>query len=170
MLLSLSSPPAYGRQCVSPGSAIRSPGAYRMLPCPQCSSRYRSRAAMSTGSRRARVTAGPPGPWVNKHRNVIQDFDRLYSILNPPGPVTDFFGDLQLTAGALQGLIRDAIRDNMTLRAIGGGWSLSRAAVTDGCLIDTLGLNWAFPADATSIAPGYSGDPSLLMYLQCGVS
>src|SRR5262249_27311797 len=157
-------------QCVSPGSATPTRGAYQIVLCPQCSNRYRSRTAMSTDSRRARVMVGPPGPWVNKHRNVIQDFDRLYSVLNPPAPVTDFFGDLQLTTGALQGLILDAIRDKVTLRAIGGGWSLSRAAVTDGRLVDTLGLNWAFPADPTSVATGYQGEPSLLMYLQCGVS
>src|SRR5262249_40438978 len=42
--------------------------------------------------------------------------------------------------------------------------------VTDGRLVDTLGLNWAFPADPTSVATGYQGEPSLLMYLQCGVS
>jgi FAD binding domain len=126
---------------------------------------------MSTNNpRRARVVEGPPGPWVNKHKNVTQEFDRLYSVSNPPRPVTNFFGDLQLTVAALQGLIKEAIRDKVTLRAIGGGWSLSRAAVTDGRLIDTLALNWVFPADATSVATAYKGDPALLMYMQCGVS
>ena len=120
--------------------------------------------------RRARVTEGPPSPWVNKHKNVSQEFDRLYSVANPPRPIANFFGDLQLTVAALQGLIKEAIRDKVTLRAIGGGWSLSSAAVTDGRLIDTLGLNWAFPADATSVTAAYKSDPSLLMYLQCGVS
>ncbi|MGA9772435.1 MAG: FAD-binding protein [Blastocatellia bacterium] len=120
--------------------------------------------------RRARVLEGPPSPWVNKHKNVSQEFDRLYSVSNPPRPITNFFGDLQLTVAALQGLIREAIRDKVTLRAIGGGWSLSRAAVTDGRLIDTLALNWAFPADKASVAPLYKSDPSLLMYLQCGAS
>ncbi|MEK6320611.1 MAG: FAD-binding protein [Acidobacteriota bacterium] len=120
--------------------------------------------------RSASVTEGPPSPWVNKHQNVKQDFELLYSVSNPPNPVTNFFGDLRLTVAALQGLIGDAIRDNVTLRAIGGGWSLSRAAVTNGRLIDTLALNWAFPADATSVATAYQSDPALLMYLQCGVS
>jgi FAD binding domain len=126
---------------------------------------------MSTDNRRsARLTEGPPSPWINKHRNVEQPFQRLYSIANPPHPNPDFFGDLQLTVAALQGLIGDAIRDQTTLRAIGGGWSLSEAAVTDGRMIDTLKLNWLFPADATSVVAGYTGDPALLMYLQCGVS
>jgi len=120
--------------------------------------------------RSARVVDGPPGPWINKHQNVVQEFDRLYSVLNPPRPVANFFDDLKLTVAALQGLIGDAIRDKVTLRAVGGGWSLSHAAVTNGRLIDTLGLNWAFPADASSVAAEYKGDPALLMYLQCGVS
>lgn len=120
--------------------------------------------------RRASVTEGPPSPWVNKHQNVTQDFEVLYCVSNPPSPATNFFGDLQLTVAALQGLIADAIRDNVTLRAIGGGWSLSRAPVTSGRLIDTLALNWAFPADKTSVVASYEDDPALLMYLQCGVS
>jgi hypothetical protein len=124
----------------------------------------------SDNPRAARVSDGPASPWINKHLNVSQEFDRLYSILNPPRPITDFFGDLRLTVAALQGLIADAIRDKIRLRAIGGGWSLSHAPVTDGRLIDTLGLNWAFPGDPTRVAPTYRGDPALLMYLQCGVT
>jgi len=124
----------------------------------------------SDSPRAARVFDGPPSPWINKHQNVSQEFERLYSVLNPPGPVEDFFGDLRLTTAALQALIADAIQDGTTLRAIGGGWSLSRAPVTDGRLIDTLGLNWAFPGDSSRVAPAYAGDPALLMYLQCGVS
>jgi hypothetical protein len=126
---------------------------------------------MSTdNSRRARIAEGLPNPWINKHQTVSQKFERLYSVANPLPPSTDFFGDLQLTVALLQGLIAEAIRDQVTLRAIGGGWSLSSAAVTDGRLIDTLALNWAFPADATSVVNAYTGDPALLMYLQCGVS
>lgn len=126
---------------------------------------------MSTNqSRRATVAEGPPSPWINKHQNVVQAFERLYSVSNPPRPVTDFFGDLRLTVAALQGLVGDAIRDKVTLRAIGGGWSLSAAAVTNHRLIDTLALNWAFPSDATSVAAAYQGDPMRLIYLQCGVS
>jgi len=120
--------------------------------------------------RQASVTEGPPSPWINKHQNVSQDFEMFYSVANPPSPVTNFFGDLQLTVAALQRLIADAIRDNVTLRAIGGGWSLSRAAVTTGRLIDTLPLNWAFPVDKPGVVTSYEGDPALLMYMQCGVS
>src|SRR2546423_9472843 len=128
------------------------------------------RQSMSTDNRRSpRRGGGTPSPWINKPRNVEQPFQRLYSIANPPRPNPDFFGDLQLTVAALQGLIGDAIRDQTTLRAIGGGWSLSEAAVTDGRMIGTFKLNWLFPVGAPSGVPGSPGPPPLPLYLQCGV-
>lgn len=123
-----------------------------------------------SGPRSAVVTPYPAGQWTNQHRNVVQAYDRFYDVWNPPPPHTDVLGDLQLTVAALQGMLRDAIRDQVSLRAIGGGWSLSRAAVTDGRLVNTAPLNWYFPIAATGVSPAYSGDPGLLMYLQCGVS
>ena len=76
----------------------------------------------SDNQRSARVSSVPASEWTNKHQNVTQAFDRLYSVMNPPSPVTDFFGDLRLTVGALQGLIADAIRDDhQPLRFEAGG-------------------------------------------------
>src|SRR5207253_7955383 len=75
---------------------------------------YGRRRTMSRDDpRQASVTEGPPSPWINKHQNVSQDFEMFYSVANPPSPVTNFFGDLQLTVAALQRLIADAIRDNV---------------------------------------------------------
>ena len=125
---------------------------------------------MANGSpRSARIVDGPPSPWVNRHKNVEQVFDKLYEVANPPEPVADFFGDLKLTVAALQGLIAKAAADSQTLRAIGGGWSLSQAAVTDGRMIDTGFMNWVLPVDSTEVTPDYTGDPGLLIYLQCGI-
>lgn len=42
---------------------------------------------------------------------------------------------------AIQQIIRDAESRNMPVRALGAGWSLSRAAVTEGCLLNTKPLN-----------------------------
>jgi len=114
-------------------------------------------------SRSAVVTVNPPSQWTNRHRNVVQAYDRLYDVWNPPPPTTDFLGDLQLTVAALQGILRDALHDNVSLRALGGGWSLSQAAVTDGRLVHTKPLNWYFPVAATGVAPAYTGDPARLM-------
>ncbi len=119
--------------------------------------------------REAPVLPGPPSPFINKHQNFQQPFRNLYRVGNPPAS-DDFFGDLRLTVSAIQRLIAETLAGGTTLRAIGGGWSLSTAAVTDGNLIDTLALNWTFPLDAASLIPGYAGDPNLLQYLQCGVT
>jgi hypothetical protein len=42
---------------------------------------------------------------------------------------------------AIQQIIRDAESRNMPVRALGACWSLSRAAVTEGCLLNTKPLN-----------------------------
>src|SRR4029453_1621176 len=122
-------------------------------------------------ARHAPILDGPPNPWRNKHKKCEQTFRRLIRVGNPPDDENaDFFGDLRLTVAAIQGLIAEAIRDKVTLRAVGGGWSLSEAAVTDGNMLDTLALNNAFPLDAASLIPGFRGDPAKLVYLQCGVT
>ena len=120
--------------------------------------------------RSAPVLPGPQSPFVNRHQNFSQPFRNLYRVGNPVPPNNDFFGDLRLTVAALQTIIADTLAAGTTLRAIGGGWSLSKAAVTDGNLIDTLALNWTFPLDAASLVPGYAGDPKLLQYFQCGTT
>lgn len=116
------------------------------------------------------VNINPAATWVNHHQNVSQAYDRLYDVFNPNVDTPDFMTDLQPTISALEGIIGDAINDQKRLRALGGGWSLSTAAVTDGRLINTQNLNWRFPIGAGGVSTGYPGDPSLLMYMQAGMS
>src|SRR5580658_7098725 len=119
---------------------------------------------MPTGSRAATVNIKQNGQWTNEHENVVQAYDRLYEVWNPPAPNPDFLGDLRLTVAALQGILGDAITDKVRLRAIGGGWSLSAAAVTDGRLIDTRPMNWYFPIAPSGVVPAYPGNAGQLMY------
>ncbi len=123
-----------------------------------------------SGPRSARVKISQPGAWINRHQNIHQPIDRLYDVWNPPQPVEDILGDLRRTVTALQGIIGDAAQDNMRLRAIGGGWSLSPVVATNGRLVNTRPLNWFFPLGAQSIVPEYAGDRKRLLFLQCGVS
>src|SRR5262249_28288358 len=117
------------------------------------------------------VNINPTNIWVNRHQNVSQAYDRLYDLFNPTLTAPpDFMTDLQPTISALEGLIEDAINDRKRLRALGGGWSLSRAGVTDGRLINTQNLNWRFPLSAGATAPGYPGDPAFLTHMQGGMS
>ncbi len=117
------------------------------------------------------VNVNPAATWINHHQNVTQAYDRLYDVFNPtPAGAPNFMTDLAPTISALEGIIGDAITDQVRLRALGGGWSLSTAAVTNGRLINTQNLNWRFPLGAGATAPGYPGDASLLMYMQAGMS
>jgi hypothetical protein len=124
---------------------------------------------MPAADRAARVNVRTDSPWINRHQNVVQRFDRLYDVWNPANSNADIqLDDLKLTIAALQQILADAIRDNTTLRAIGGGWSLSEAAVTDGRLVNTQPLNWYLPIGPTGGVAGYPSDPSHLVYFQCG--
>jgi hypothetical protein len=120
--------------------------------------------------RNARIIVHSNGLWTNRHRNVEQQFQKLFDVSNPQPPTTDFFGDLRITVKALQDLIASAIADHTTIRALGGGWSLSRAAVTDGRLVNTAPLNWFFPVTGSGLADAFDGDENSVFYLQCGVS
>jgi FAD/FMN-containing dehydrogenases len=120
--------------------------------------------------RNARIIVHSNGLWTNRHRNVEQQFQQLFDVSNPQPPTPDYFGDLRITVKALQGLIGSAIADGTTLRALGGGWSLSRAAVTDGRLVNTAPLNWFFPVTGSGLSNAFQGDPTSVFYLQCGVS
>lgn len=111
-----------------------------------------------------------PTSWTNRHENVVQPLRRLYEVENMTAPGQDLVADIRPTVTMLQGILADAIRDGAHVRALGGAWSLSMAAATDGYLIDTKQLNWYFRLGAASIAPAYQGDRAGLLFLQCGMS
>lgn len=121
-------------------------------------------------AREARVIVNNETEWTNKHQNFTQTIKLYYDIWNPPPPVTDGWADLKLTVAKLQSLMAQAAQDNVRLRAYGGTWSLSKAAVTDGRLINTKPLNWWFPLAARFVSPKYTGSQSNLVFAQCGIS
>jgi hypothetical protein len=125
---------------------------------------------MPPNPRDARVVVNNQTQWTNKHQNFTQDINLYYDVWNPPPPVTDGWGDLRLTVAKLQSLINQAAQDNVRLRAYGGTWSLSRAAVTNGRLINTKPLNWWFPLASRFVSPSYLGSPVDLVFAQCGIS
>ena len=120
--------------------------------------------------RDARVSINTDHTWTNKHQNLTQQIDLYYDVWNPPPPVTDGWADMKLTVAKLQSLIAQATLDNTRLRAYGGTWSLSRAAVTDGRLINTKPLNWWFPLAPSLVSPSYRGTPADLVFAQCGIN
>ncbi len=106
--------------------------------------------------------------WTNKHETFTQPLAGLYDLWNPPD------GDLLARYGAttreMMALIDAAARDGVRLRALGGGWSLSAAAATDGRLVNTKPLNLFFRVTGDLVEPAYDGDRDGLRFLQCGCS
>ncbi|MBN1209750.1 MAG: FAD-binding protein [Myxococcaceae bacterium] len=106
--------------------------------------------------------------WTNRHLTFRQPLLGVYDVWNPMGgrPLERY----NATTRALQKLIADAVRDRVHLRALGGGWSLSRAAATDGRLVNTKPLNLFFRLAPRLVDDRYAGDPAGLRFVQCGNS
>jgi hypothetical protein len=106
--------------------------------------------------------------WINRHETVAQPVDNIYSIIN--GDTGNVLNDYNATTLAIQGLIGKAINSGKTLRALGGCWSFSDVAATDGWLVNTMGLNMLFTISLKSISDQYTGNRNQLLLAQCGNS
>src|SRR5215469_11710384 len=108
--------------------------------------------------------------WQNKHLIYTQPLRHFYNLWNALlGENFDRYND---TTQAIMALIQQAQTENLRLRALGGGWSLSKAPATDGILVNTKPLNLFFSVDADLVDPDYS-DPEkekTLRFVQCGNS
>src|SRR5882724_886432 len=89
--------------------------------------------------------------WINRHDNFKQPIDNLYDVLN--GETDDVLEDYNNTTIALQTFLRKAITDKKSARGLGGGWSFSKVAATDGRMVNTKMMNLTFTVDATSVSP-----------------
>lgn len=118
----------------------------------------------------ARVVKKRSRNWSNKHENYTVSVAGLYDIWNPKVAGNQMIKGYGATTQAFQQLIAKAIKKNVRLRALGSAWSISRAAVTDGWLINTKPLNWVFRISKQSVSEDYKGDRSNLLFAQCGVS
>ncbi len=117
---------------------------------------------------KATVVTKDKKTWINKHLNVQQRTDKYFDVWNPTtGKAADRFKE---TISALSSILSDCIKDEQTLRAIGGGWSLSRAMVTNGRLINTKPLNNILSLSSNNVSSSYAGDSKNLFYVQCGAS
>ncbi len=105
--------------------------------------------------------------WENWHQTVGSKVARQVALwnANPSSPTLEGYND---TTAALQGLLQEALDNGWTVRCLGGGWSFSPVALTDGMLINTRPLNYQFRiqdhlrhADCTIAAEN-------LQFAQCG--
>jgi FAD/FMN-containing dehydrogenase len=110
--------------------------------------------------------------WRNKHLNVERQVERLYDVWNRwadgsrPNAQVWRAGLL-----ALQQIVRDAEAQGRRVRALGGAWSLSEAAITNDFMLNTKPLNFIdVGLAADSCATNFVGTPQHLVFAQCGAS
>jgi FAD/FMN-containing dehydrogenase len=116
------------------------------------------------------ITHEYPGQlWENWHQTVRGPVHKLVDILNPD-PHQSTVAGYNATRARLQAYIGEAMQGNHAIRAVGGGWSFSPVAQTDGILLNTKNLNYWFPVPANRADPGYAGRPEDLFFAQCGIS
>jgi FAD/FMN-containing dehydrogenase len=110
--------------------------------------------------------------WQNKHMNVSATIERLYEAWNRWSDRSQPQRDVwQPGLSALQQIVRDAEASGKRVRGLGGGWSLSEAAVTTDFLVDTKQLNnLVIGISPAFLNASFQGDPGRLVFAQCGVS
>ena len=104
--------------------------------------------------------------WTNWHEGVHPRITDLIDLHNPPEAATA--AGLARTTAMIQGLLGEALADRTPVRALGGGWSLSRAPATRGWMLNTKPLNWVFPVSPGSLVPARAGQAGELFLVQCG--
>lgn len=109
--------------------------------------------------------------WTNWHKTVRQDIAGVYDIYNPLGAAQTSIQGLNQTTAQIQRAIKAATDNGLRCRAVGNGWSLSKAPTTDGVVLNLRNLNWSMAVDGAAIDPAYPGtadDRAGLHLIQCG--
>lgn len=112
--------------------------------------------------------------WENGHQNFTHRFQKgaSFKLRIPFGPATASDQYKQTTAN-FQWLIGYAIDKDISLRAMGNGWSFSDVAVCDGGLVDTKALRLSFWVPRRFVSDDYihTGKGTADLFLaQCGMS
>lgn len=104
--------------------------------------------------------------WTNWHHSVKQNIRDLYDLHNPDGSGTS--QGLRQTTALIQDVLGAAIAEDIPVHALGGGWSFTRAPLTDGWMLNTKPLNWIFPISPASLVPNRAPEAPNLFLAQCG--
>lgn len=106
--------------------------------------------------------------WTNRHETFIQPIADLYDLGNRNSG--DVLADYNDTTRGIQTIIQEAIDTGRELRALGGEWSWTKIAATDGILLNTKPLNLSFRIGQQNLLPTYTQPAEALYFAQCGVS
>ncbi|HJT75324.1 MAG TPA: FAD-binding protein [Chitinophaga sp.] len=113
-----------------------------------------------------KIIKSGPFSWHNEHETFTQPVKDFYDLGNETsGNALDIYND---TTKGIQQIIKDAIRDNVPLRTVGGCWSFTPIAASSGIILNTKPLNIRFPISQASVSPVYTGDAKRLILAQCG--
>jgi len=112
--------------------------------------------------------------WENGHQNFTHTFKKgaSFKMRIPFQPATAS-EQYKKTTSNFQWLIQYALDHDLSLRAMGNGWSFSDVAVCDGGVIDTKALRLSFWIPQHFIANEYTSagkGPADLFLAQCGMS
>ena len=124
---------------------------------------------MSNGNLAPKIIDNRVQHWENWHRNFSQPLDELVDVWNAQPNRSTLDGYIGTTRG-LQDLIGRAVDEGDCIRALGGGWSFSPIAATDGILVNTRPLNFRFAIDDDNTHPEYDGRSEDLIFVQCGMT
>lgn len=108
----------------------------------------------------------------NKHENVALAVGTFYDVHNlwadAPAPArNDWRPGLQ----GLRAIVAEAERTGKSVRALGGAWSLSEAAINRQIMVNTKNLNFIeLGFRSENLDPAFTGDRSALCFAQCGAS
>lgn len=107
--------------------------------------------------------------WENWHESVRQKVVQLVDVWNAEPNKTSLESYNAATA-ALQQLVQQALDQGVGIRALGGGWSFTPIAATDGILVNTKPLNYQFRLQPPNLHANYQARAANLVFAQCGVS
>ncbi len=106
--------------------------------------------------------------WTNRHETITQVIDNLFDLgNNNTGNILNDYNDA--TTG-IQSVIKEAIDAGKELRVLGGEWSWTKIATTNGILLNTKPLNLSFNINQNNVSPAYAHTPQDLYFVQCGLS
>ncbi len=106
--------------------------------------------------------------WTNRHDTFTQQIENLYDCINSDmGTVLE---DYNKMTKAIQEMMSKALERHKRMKVLGGGWSFTKIATTEGWMFDSKQMNLCFPITAGSINSNYKGAKGQLFFAQCGVS
>jgi hypothetical protein len=116
----------------------------------------------------------PVEKWENAHQNFKHSFKKgaSFKITLPDSQPTST-DKYRATTKNFMWLIQYAITNNIQLRAMGSGWSLSEVAVSDDGVVDTKSLRLSFVLKNSFVSNDYLNkgkQSSDLFFVQCGMS